>query len=94
MQSSKLSGYLNSGRENLIFDLKSIIVMAEEVFMYAVTTGIFAFLTAILFGSRAARKRQDRKEDSAVAETESYSGSGGEGRRIKRFRSDGSPVNE
>lgn len=29
--------------------------MADQVFMYAVTTGIFAFLTAILFASRAKR---------------------------------------
>ena len=68
--------------------------MADEVFMYAVTTGIFAFLTAILFGSRAARKRHEQKEDSAVAETESYGGSGGGGKKIKRFKSDGTPVYE
>lgn len=94
MRSGKLSDYLNLGREKLIFEYKSIIVMADEVFMYAVTTGIFAFLTAILFGSRAARKRHEQKEESTVTETESYSGSGGEGRRIKRFKSDGTPVNE
>jgi hypothetical protein len=94
MQSGKLSGYWDSGRENLIFDYKSITGMADEVFMYGVTTGIFAFLVAILFGSRAARKRNEQKEDSAVAETESYSGSGGEGKRIKRFKSDGTPVYE
>ncbi|MFZ0567391.1 MAG: hypothetical protein WA398_00925 [Nitrososphaeraceae archaeon] len=29
--------------------------MAEEVFMYAVTTGFFIGLTAILFGTRARR---------------------------------------
>jgi hypothetical protein len=29
--------------------------MAEEVFMFAVTTGIFVFLTAIVFGARAKR---------------------------------------
>ena len=29
--------------------------MAEMAFMYTVTTGIFAFLTAILFGARARR---------------------------------------
>jgi hypothetical protein len=29
--------------------------MADAVFMYAVTAGIFVFLTAILFGSRAKR---------------------------------------
>jgi hypothetical protein len=29
--------------------------MAEEMFMFAVTTGVFVFLTAILFGARAKR---------------------------------------
>jgi hypothetical protein len=33
--------------------------MAEEMFMFAVTTGIFAFLAAVLFGSRARRYRQE-----------------------------------
>ena len=32
--------------------------MAEEMFMFAVTTGIFAFLVAVLFGSRARRYSQ------------------------------------
>jgi hypothetical protein len=32
--------------------------MAEETFMFAVTTGIFAFLAAVLFGSRARRYRK------------------------------------
>lgn len=32
--------------------------MAEEAFMYAVTTGIFVFLVAVLFGSRARRYSQ------------------------------------
>jgi hypothetical protein len=32
--------------------------MAEEMVMYAVTAGIFAFLVAILFGSRARRYSQ------------------------------------
>ena len=31
--------------------------MADAVSTYAIVAGIFAFLTAILFGSRAARKR-------------------------------------
>jgi hypothetical protein len=30
-------------------------IMADQLFMYAVTTGIFVFLVAILFGSRAKR---------------------------------------
>lgn len=29
--------------------------MAEQLFMFAVTAGIFAFLTAIVFASRAKR---------------------------------------
>ena len=58
MQSGKLSGYWDSGRENLIFDYKSITGMADEVFMYGVTTGIFAFLVAILFGSRASSQEK------------------------------------
>jgi hypothetical protein len=32
--------------------------MAEEIFMFSVTAGIFAFLVAILFGSRARRYSQ------------------------------------
>jgi hypothetical protein len=32
--------------------------MAEETFMYAVTAGIFVFLVAVLFGSRARRYSQ------------------------------------
>jgi hypothetical protein len=31
--------------------------MADAIMTYAITAGIFVFLTAILFGSRAARKR-------------------------------------
>ncbi|MEM3094143.1 MAG: hypothetical protein QXX64_00755 [Nitrososphaera sp.] len=31
--------------------------MADSVMSYAIAAGIFAFLTAILFGTRAARKR-------------------------------------
>jgi hypothetical protein len=31
--------------------------MADSIMSYAITAGIFAFLTAILFGSRVARKR-------------------------------------
>jgi hypothetical protein len=32
--------------------------MAEEMFMFAVTAGIFVFLVAVLFGSRAKRYSQ------------------------------------
>ncbi len=69
--------------------------MADATFMYAVTTGIFAFLVAVLFGSRAARKRGEPKDESIETESQpSSSGSGSEGRRIKRFKSDGTPVYE
>lgn len=67
--------------------------MADAVFMYGVTTGIFAFLVAVLFSSRGARKRHGGMEEVA----ESHSGgssSGNEGKRIKRFKSDGTPVYE
>jgi ABC-type dipeptide/oligopeptide/nickel transport system permease component len=66
--------------------------MAEEMFMYTVTAGIFAFLVAVLFGTRAARKRKE-PEDRAVQTESSFSGSSGSGgKRIKRFKSDGTPV--
>ncbi|HJY15103.1 MAG TPA: hypothetical protein VJ225_03665 [Nitrososphaeraceae archaeon] len=77
--------------------------MAEETFMYAVTAGIFAFLVAILFGTRASRKRKEPEEkpietESSFSESsessESSGGSGSGGRRIKRFKSDGTPVYE
>ena len=32
--------------------------MAEEIFMFAVTAGVFVFLVAVLFGSRARRYSQ------------------------------------
>jgi hypothetical protein len=71
--------------------------MADATFMYGVTTGIFAFLVAILFGSRARRKHQEPEKGSFESQTESYSSSssGSEesgGRRIKRFKSDGTPA--
>ena len=65
--------------------------MADEIFMFGVTAGIFAFLVAILFSSRGARKRH-----GGVEEVESHTGSSGssgsEVRRIKKFKSDGTPV--
>ena len=71
--------------------------MAEETFMYAVTAGIFAFLVAILFGTRASRKRKEPEEKPIETESsfsESSGGSESGGRRIKRFKSDGTPVYE
>ena len=68
--------------------------MADAMFMYSVTAGIFAFLVAILFGSRAARRRHGSGEDHAEPESHSSSGSSGGGKRIKKFKSDGTPVYE
>lgn len=66
--------------------------MADAMFMYGVTAGIFAFLAAITFGSRGARKRQGSTEGSEPEHHSSSSSSSGEGRRIKKFKSDGTPV--
>jgi len=38
--------------------------MADAIMTYAITAGIFVFLTAILFGSRAARKRSHGETSS------------------------------
>ena len=64
--------------------------MADAMFMYAVTTGIFAFLLAVCFGARGARKRRGPGEEAG--ESHSTDSSGGEGKRIKKFKSDGTPV--
>jgi len=70
--------------------------MAEEMIMYAVTAGIFVFLVAVLFGTRAARKRKEPEETTVETTESSSSGSSGSGggKRIKRFKSDGTPVYE
>jgi hypothetical protein len=67
--------------------------MADSIFMYSVTTGIFAFLAAILFASRGARGRHGQEKESAESHS-SAAKSSGERRRIKRFKSDGTPVYE
>lgn len=67
--------------------------MADSMFMYGVTTGVFIILVAILFASRA--RRRYRSEDDVEPKLHSSS-SGGPvdgGRRIKKFKSDGTPVN-
>ena len=66
--------------------------MADEMFMYAVTTGIFAFLVAVCFGARGARKRRGPGEEAE--ESHPSGSSSGEGRRVKKFKSDGTPVYE
>ncbi|MEW6603906.1 MAG: hypothetical protein AB1351_04365 [Thermoproteota archaeon] len=67
--------------------------MADAMFMYGVTTGIFAFPVAICFGARAAHKRHGSDEGLGVSESH-FGGSGNQGRRIKKFKSDGTPVYE
>jgi len=44
-------------------------VMAEEMFMFAVTAGIFAFLVAIVFGVRAKRYGAGYTSSGGHAET-------------------------
>jgi hypothetical protein len=78
--------------DNFIFDSRIAITMADAMFMYGVTTGIFAFLVAVTFGARGARKRRGPGEQTG--ESHSTGSSGGEKRRIKRFKSDGTPVYE
>ena len=68
--------------------------MAEEMFMYAVTTGVFVVLVAILFGTRAAHKRKEPEEKSVETESQFSGSSGSGGKRIKRFKSDGTPAYE
>ncbi len=64
--------------------------MADSVLMFGVTAGIFAFLVAILFVSRGARKRHGPEEE--VAETHSSGSSAKDGKKIKKFKSDGTPA--
>jgi hypothetical protein len=44
--------------------------MADSLMSYAITAGIFAFLTAVLFGSRTARKRSHGEVSSENRYTE------------------------
>ena len=76
--------------DNFIFDVQLDKYMADAVFMYGVTAGIFAFLVAILFVSRGARKRRGPEDE--VTETHSSGSSAKEGKKIKKFKSDGTPV--
>jgi hypothetical protein len=70
--------------------------MADAMFMYGVTAGIFAFLVAILFGSRAAHKRGGSDEDHGGSDSHPHASntSGSEGKKVKKFKSDGTPVYE
>ena len=78
--------------DNFIFDNQLAITMADAMFMFGVTTGIFAFLAAVCFGARGARGRQGSGGEKG--ESHSSGSSSGEGRRIKKFKSDGTPVYE
>ena len=91
---TKRKNYIDSRKENLIFNRNPINLMADAMFMYYVTAGIFAFLVAVLFGSRAGRKRGEPERGSVETESHTAGGSSSEGRRIKRFKSDGTPVYE
>lgn len=68
--------------------------MADAMFMYTITAGVFAFLVAILFGARGARRRHGSGEDHVEPESHSSSGSSDGGKRIKRLKSDGTPAHE
>jgi hypothetical protein len=70
------------------------ISMADAMFMYTITAGVFAFLVAILFGARGARRRRGSGEDHVEPESHPSSSSGDVGMRIKKFKSDGTPVHE
>lgn len=47
--------------------------MADGMFTYAVTIGIFVFLVAIMFGARAKRYSSVWKKDSVAASAEDHS---------------------
>ena len=76
--------------DNFIFDCPLDNCMADAVFMFGVTAGIFAFLVAILFVSRGVRKRRGPGEE--VAETHSSGSSTKDAKKIKKFKSDGTPA--
>jgi hypothetical protein len=41
-----------------------ILVCTDAMLMYTLTTGIFAFLVAVVFGARGARKRRRPGEET------------------------------
>jgi hypothetical protein len=79
--------------DNFIFDSEMASLMADAMLMHGVMAGIFAFLVAVVFGARGARKRRGGGEDNGP-ESHSSSSSGSQGKRIKKFKSDGTPVYE
>lgn len=46
--------------------------MADAMFMYTVATGVFAFLTAIVFGTRARRYSSGWKADMMTTSGEGH----------------------
>lgn len=69
--------------------------MADSMFMFGVTTGVFIILVAILFASRAHRRHRSEEDDvESKLDTSSSGSSVGGRRRIKKFKSDGTPVND
>ena len=54
--------------KNIKFKQRLLDEMAEQTFMFAVTAGIFAFMVAILFGSRARRYSQGYTPSEGRAE--------------------------
>lgn len=62
--------------------------MADSMFMYAVVAGVFVFLVALLGATRGARGRGGHEETQAAA----HSGGSNDGKRVKKFKSDGTPV--
>jgi hypothetical protein len=66
--------------------------MADAMFMFPLSVGISAFLVALLFALRT--RRHHRTEHHGNYESHSSSSLAGGGRRIKKFRSDGTPVHE
>ena len=73
--------------------------MSDQVYMFGAAAGAFVFLAAVLFASRGARKRHGSGgEETTTSESHSSSsssgGSGSSGKRVKKFRSDGTPVYE
>jgi hypothetical protein len=61
--------------------------MADSMFMYAVTAGVFVFLAGLLAATKGARGRSRHEETQGA-----HSSGSNDGKRIKKFKSDGTPV--
>jgi hypothetical protein len=77
-----------------------MIIMADQMFMFATTAGFMIGLGVILFITRARRPRTTATTEiageSSYSQSSSSSSPQGEGsqRRVKRYNSDGKPVYE